>query len=599
MDSEITRNQPPSNAPRRQALNVCAPCRERKTKCDEAKPFCGRCRRLGLQCAYIETVTSKKNLSVTELNDTLKRMEAKLDALVKNAHDSRFTSDGQSRPQNHHNTSVENPDPMEAVSPMSVFSPSKLGSVQIRQELAIPEKHYTAPQHLLSWPCSPLTLTELDLRYPVALEIQRPKIRRTRAPPRCLAGTSSRDDGWLSNLSLAQLRDLADAYFSHFHPQYLVLDEDRFYSHHLNQALRVGFASSLDSCLVALVLSLGSVAACQTGKTEWAQSDSADAILEHEAGLGLFTIACDMFRDVEETDWVSIQCLLLMAQGKLEAHHCQLYWIAYLQESQILVEYDFPPSGLSSLESAVPLPLLPDSGADSQGKDTQFYFLALVAMRRLLNRIHFHLYNKGKRAIIVCARSVANADSTVERVQSPSHSILGELSRQIEEWKACLPVALQFETFPLVEEVGLLSSRSVRPMRQRLRGHLKARYCAAKTILYRSHVHRCLHASAISALSDDDILGAKVAVSSAIIGVWHGGIFQEPFGLLLFPINSWRTLFGIEIQISFILRNEELAAILLPEGWEITHQAREIAAAAASQFSPTIARDCEILRMLS
>ncbi|KAK1705278.1 hypothetical protein BDP67DRAFT_604593 [Colletotrichum lupini] len=558
---------------------VCAPC---------PKPFCGRCRRLGLQCAYIETVTSKKSLSVTELNDTLKRMEAKLDALMESTHDFRITSDGQSRPQNHHGPTAENPDPTEAVSPMSVFSPSKLGSVQIRQELAIPEKHYTAPQHLLSWPCSPVTLTELDLRYPVALEIQRPKIRRSRAPPRCLVEGSSRDDGWLSNLSLAQLRDLADSYFSHFHPQYLVLDEDRFYSHHLNQALRVGFARNLDSCLVALVLSLGSVAACQTGKTEWAQSDSTDAMLDHEAGLGFYTIAFDMFRDVEETDWVSVQCLLLMAQAKLEAHHCQLYWIAYLQEShsQILVEYDFPPSGLSSLESAVPLPLLPDSGADSQGKDTQFYFLALVAMRRLLNRIHLHL-------------SVANADSTIERVQPPSHSILGELSRQIEEWKACLPVALQFETFSLVEEVRLLSSHPVRPMQQRLRGHLKARYCAAKTILYRSHVHRCLHASAISALSDEDMLGAKVAVSSAIIGVLHGGILQEPFGLLLFPINSWRTLFGIEIQIKFILRNEELSKILLPEGWEITHQAREMAAGAASRFSPTIAKDCEILRMLS
>ncbi|KXH63877.1 hypothetical protein CSAL01_03111 [Colletotrichum salicis] len=183
----------------------------------------------------------------------------------------------------------------------------------IQQELAIPEKHYTAPQHLLSWPCSPLTLTELDLRYPVALEIQRPKMRRTKAPPRCLAGTSSQGQDWLSNLSLAQLRDLADSYFSHFHPQYLVLDEDRFYSHHLNQALRVGFASSLDSCLVALVLSLGSVAACQTGKTEWAQSDSADPMLEHEAGLAFFTIACSMFQDVEGTDWVSVQCLLLMA----------------------------------------------------------------------------------------------------------------------------------------------------------------------------------------------------------------------------------------------------------------------------------------------
>lgn len=240
-------------------------------------------------------------------------MEAKLDALMENAHDFRITSDEQSRPQNHHDTTAENPGPMGEVSPMSVFSPSKLGSVQIRQELAIPEKHYTAPQHLLSWPCSPLTLAELDLRYPVALEIQRPKIRRSRALPRCLAGTSSPDDSWLSNLSLAQLRDLADSYFSHFHPQYLVLDEDRFYSHHLNQALRVGFAGSLDSCLVALVLSLGSVAACQTGKTEWVQSDSMDAMLDHEAGLGFFTIACDMFRDVEETDWVSVQCLLLMA----------------------------------------------------------------------------------------------------------------------------------------------------------------------------------------------------------------------------------------------------------------------------------------------
>ncbi|KAK1690066.1 hypothetical protein BDP55DRAFT_544682, partial [Colletotrichum godetiae] len=572
-------------------LKVCAPCRERKTKCDEAKPFCGRCRRLGLQCAYIETVTSKKNLSVTELNDTLKRMEAKLDALMENAQDPRTTADEQPRSQNHHPTMIENCDPMEVVSPMSVFSPSKLGSVQIRQELAIPEKHYTAPQHLLSWPCSPLTLAELDLRYPVALEIQRPKMRRARAPPRCLAGTSSQGQDWLSNLSLAQLRDLADSYFSHFHPQYLVLDEDRFYSHHLNQALRVGFASSLDSCLVALVLSLGSVAACQTGKTEWAQSDSAESMLEHEAGLGFFTIACSMFQDVEETDWVGVQCLLLMAQAKLEAHHCQLYWIAYLQESQILVEYDFPPSGLSSLEGAVPLPLLPDSGADSQGKDNQFFFLALVAMRRLLNRIHFHLYNKGNEALW--------SESHCERVQSPSHSIVGELNRQIEEWKACLPADLQFETLPLADEVELLSPRSLRPMRQRLRGHLKARYCAAKTILYRSHVYRCLHPSGSSALSDEDVQGAKIAISSAIIGVLHGGILQEPFGLLLFPINSWRMLFGIQIQIELILHNDELSTVLLPEGWQITLQAREIVAEVASRFSPTIARDCEILQMLS
>ncbi|KAF4831150.1 Echinocandin B biosynthetic cluster transcription factor ecdB [Colletotrichum tropicale] len=318
-------------------------------------------------------------------------------------------------------------------------------------------------------------------------------------------------------------------------------------------------------------------------------------MLEFEAGLSFFNLACNIFRDVEDVSWESVQCLLLIAlynsskfrvydhwrfinkacstviillplEEQLRAHHCQLYWIAYLQES--------------GLESSVPLPLLPDPGIDPRQKDHQFFFLALVSMRRLLNRIHSHLYNQ-------------------ERLVTPTPSVLYELNRQIEEWKQCLPSAFQFSDLTLLDEVRIASQTDKRSMQERLKGHLKARYHAAKTILYRPHVHRVIHSSGIDA-SDYEVECAKTAIASALIGILHGGIMHEPFQLLLFPINSWRTLFAIRIQIQLIQRTQVsgLAAALLPDGWEVIDGVQAIIVDAASPFSPTITRDYEIIQSL-
>ncbi|KAF5516042.1 Echinocandin B biosynthetic cluster transcription factor ecdB [Colletotrichum siamense] len=333
-------------------------------------------------------------------------------------------------------------------------------------------------------------------------------------------------------------------------------------------------------------------------------------MLKFEAGLSFFNLACSIFRDVEDVSWESVQCLLLIAlynssklrvydhwrfinkacstviillplEEQLRAHHCQLYWIAYLQESQILVEFEFPSSGLSGLESSVPLPLLPDPGIDPRQKEYQFFFLALVSMRRLLNRIHSHLYNQ-------------------ERLVIPTPSVLYELNRQIEEWKQCLPSAFQFSDLTLSDEVRIASQTDKRSMQERLKGHLKARYHAAKTILYRPHVHRVIHSSGVDA-ADYELDCAKTAIASALIGILHGGIMHEPFQLLLFPINSWRTLFAIRIQIQMIQRTEVsgLAAALLPDGWEVIDRVQAIIVDAASPFSPTITRDYEIVQSLA
>ncbi|KAE9581848.1 hypothetical protein CGMCC3_g2331 [Colletotrichum fructicola] len=279
-------------------------------------------------------------------------------------------------------------------------------------------------------------------------------------------------------------------------------------------------------------------------------------MLEFEAGLSFFNLACNIFRDVEDVSWESVQCLLLIAlynssklrvydhwrfinkacstviillplEEKLQAHHCQLYWIAYLQE-----------------------------------------------------RVHSHLYNQ-------------------ERLVTPNPSVLYELNRQIEEWKQCLPSAFQFSDLTLSDEVRIASQTDKRSMQERLKGHWKARYYAAKTILYRPHVHRVIHSSRIDA-SDYEVECAKTAIASALIGILHGGIMHEPFQLLLFPINSWRTLFAIRIQIQLIQRTQVsgLAAALLPDGWEVIDRVQAIIVDAASPFSPTITRDYEIIQSL-
>ena len=102
-------------------------------------------------------------------------------------------------------------------------------------------------------------------------------------------------------------------------------------------------------------------------------------------------------------------------QDKPEYHQCQLFWVAYLQEryasrrpflppktdiaavsSQILAEFDFPSSGLGNLAGNMHLPLAPDDGMATERAHYQLYFLAMIAMRKLLNRILFHIYKRGK-----------------------------------------------------------------------------------------------------------------------------------------------------------------------------------------------------------
>jgi hypothetical protein len=233
----------------------------------------------------------RKALGVRELTDTLTRLESKMDILVNNS-TLQVKSYAPNRPQQLPSLPVQlsqQPNPLD-------------GSFQSTPELAIPRRHLTAPQHMLSWPSSPITLTDLERRYPLDKEFRKPKQAD-------LTSSATTIQGWLAELSTARLRIFIGLYFTHLHPQYLILDEDYFYSQHLQYALRNGFEDGVGSCLVLSVLALGVMI---SRHLENPLSTGHGATPERpDCELGLLRLAQDKYRNLGETDWTNVQYLLL------------------------------------------------------------------------------------------------------------------------------------------------------------------------------------------------------------------------------------------------------------------------------------------------
>lgn len=258
---------------------------------------------------------------MSELTGTLERMNEKLDSLTEilQRHDANsHEHDMSTRKSVDSNQTVKFPDRYHTIP--SATSPSResvnLSSApffdtgHVYEELSLSHRHSTASQYLLTWECSPLRLSKSELQYPLALELKRARMSMSTAPPVSFVPTPP-GTCWASRLSMPDLRLLTQAYFGHFHPSCLVLDESWFYDHTLKNVLENNFLEGIDTCVVLLVLALGAVTAANTGHSEWAQFNEEGSGKTDESGLGLFNMALDMFRDVEGANWESVQCLLL------------------------------------------------------------------------------------------------------------------------------------------------------------------------------------------------------------------------------------------------------------------------------------------------
>ncbi|KAI0017489.1 hypothetical protein F4780DRAFT_588089 [Xylariomycetidae sp. FL0641] len=461
--------------PRRRATIACEVCRSRKSRCDGTKPKCKLCTELGAECIYREPGI-KLDAGDKLILERLNRIESLLQInLVNNhpnaiqiAHDSPPISNGTAL--SGENVIMQN----SSGNFVSIIPSGGLGTWTSHTPgtniSTMPKIHTNAALHLLQWP---LIRDLVSRPYDPSIILQ---LEMAREPLHSLAKTPCVD---LSNTNA-----YIEAYFDRVNVWYACVNPYTWRSHY-RMALSTGFREGPESCIVLLVLALGQASL----------RGSISRIVPHEdpPGLQYFTAAWSLLPGMMTANSVlAAQChllaaaylfylvrpleawnllcttsnklqLLLMTPARIPEDQRELceriYWNALMFESDLLAELDLPHSGVVQLEENVGLPGgFQGEESEAVGRDDLWYFLAEIALRRLLNRVSQLIYSKD---------SIASTTSL--------EPVVAELDFQLTQWYESLPLALQF---PFTRTTLADPVQTV----------LRLRFFACRTIIYRPYI---------------------------------------------------------------------------------------------------------------
>ncbi|CAI4216880.1 unnamed protein product [Parascedosporium putredinis] len=443
--------------PRRRATIACEVCRSRKSRCDGTKPKCKLCTELGAECIYREPGI-KLDAGDKLILERLSRIENLLQMnMVSNqgngginiSHDSPSMSNG---------TALSGGENLMVGSAannfVSIIPNGGLGTWTSPTNIStMPKVHTNAALHLLQWP---LIRDLVSRPYDPQILLQ---LEMAREPLHSLTKTPCVD--------LSNTQAYIEAYFERVNVWYACVNPFTWRSHY-RTALSNGFREGPESCIVLLVLALG--------QASLRGSISRIVPQEDPPGLQYFTAAWALLPGMMTSNHVlAAQChllaaaylfylLLLMSPNRVPPQQRELteriYWNALLFESDLLAELDLPHSGVVQFEENVGLPG-GFEGEDSQeavGRDDLWYFLAEIALRRLLNRVSQLIYSKD---------SMASTTSL--------EPVVAELDYQLTQWYESLPMPLQF---PFARTMLVDPVQTV----------LRFRFFACRTIIYRPYI---------------------------------------------------------------------------------------------------------------
>lgn len=334
----------------------------------------------------------------------------------------------------------------------------------------MPKIHTNAALHLLQWP---LIRDLVSRPYDPQILLQ---LEMAREPLHSLTKTPCVD---LSNTTAN-----IEAYFESVNIWYACVNPYTWRSHY-RIALSNGFREGAESCIVLLVLALG--------QASLRGSISRIVPQEDPPGLQYFTAAWALLPGMMTSNNVlAAQChllasaylfylvrpleawnllcttsnklqLLLMSPNRIPPDQRELteriYWNSLLCESDLLAELDLPHSGVVQFEENVGLPGgFEGDENEAVGRDDLWYFLAEIALRRLLNRVSHLIYSKD---------SLATTTSL--------DPVVAELDYQLTQWYESLPLPLQF---PFTRTLLLEPVQTV----------LRLRFYACRTIIYRPYI---------------------------------------------------------------------------------------------------------------
>lgn len=241
------------------------------------------------------------------------------------------------------------------------------------------------------------------------------------------------------HLSMETAQQLADAYFNTFNLLFPIIDRDSFMNDIIGPVMRHGFADGdPDACLALLVFALGQVAidgvyGAPISSYNGSPSGLRGGTASRPPGLDLFNEARRRVGfNVHACTLENVQILLLQATYyEACARHmdfwratvaasmsCQVlircesidwstpradlikraYWTCILSEDMYHMELDLSQTGIHTLEDQVPLPYFHEaqnmSGRSSDERSHyQYHFLAMIALRRLITRIHGSIHD--------------------------------------------------------------------------------------------------------------------------------------------------------------------------------------------------------------
>ncbi|KAK5162475.1 hypothetical protein LTR04_003649 [Oleoguttula sp. CCFEE 6159] len=508
------------------AAQACETCRPRKSKCDEQRPKCGLCRRLNVDCRYREPQPTKKDKTMVHILETLQRLENKFDRMSANT------------------SSQSGQDLSSAISPSSQQSSlstslereqrrgiNRGGDETLPSEMQKSYQHLTAAHKILLWPYIYIHLLNSGIKAADDLQfvlqdgtpwfIQQElskhpnvlpydiKIPSFSLPGPCDSTVSPRIS--FPSLSYEHMHRYTNHYFNAFNVLYPILDREQFLSETLPIVIKTGFGDGdYPSVIALLVFALGKAAELGTyGEPISVENGIASGIrggsLDNPPGI-------EIFNEVRR------RIGFVMSQCNLENVQINLLQAWYH------LDLDLPQTGICDHEDNVPLPTFvgPYNTVENLSDEQshfQYHFLAIIAIRRLITRIHHTIFEA----------SNTTAETSEDYGGPPVHMIK-ELARQLESWRNLLPHALQWSDsekydFP---SFGSNSRRPTEPLFAPDQGavpinhkynldtvtaQLRTRFYYARFMIYRPFVYKALHFAEL--MTADDVECTALCIESA------------------------------------------------------------------------------------
>ena len=425
-----------------------------------------------------------------EINNRLRDIETMLgfqsDALNALAQNYRASSLTESSPQSHPPNRLSNVQSMDWAAAESL------------PPLTIPVKHRTSSSYLLTLPAIKSLIGEnppdlffrLESQNPVPEALSLPNLPMGALPPAVL------------DLRRSEADELVGNFFATAHANHPLLDETEFqgvYEHFM----RVGPDSSIECALCMVVLSLGAAASSPRSPrvadappgmkymqhalptllslSSWSFSTS--LLLPQALVLASLYFAY-IVRPLQS--WRLIQTASSNLQLKLSQMDVdtetarsketviRLFWSCFLIESDRLAELELPRSGLQELTDSISLP-----NCTNLDISQSTCYLAEIAVRRLLNRIHNSLYpsKRQQHFLAISTTSLESPDDLTLDGVSSIMSVCDELHLQLETWHSSIP-----ETYR-----PALDGTSSHEFDDR-EAILRIRYYAARHIIWRPFV---------------------------------------------------------------------------------------------------------------